>query len=77
MALRELLAAVLSVGLGLVFLTYPAAVIRIQTAGRYPTGRRGEYGTDGEPPEQWQLLVRVIGVLAILAGLAIATGFIS
>jgi len=72
MALRELLAAVLSIGLGVFFIAFPEAIIQIHTAGRYPNGRHGEYGTDGDSSRKWQLVVRGVGVLAIVVGLWIA-----
>jgi hypothetical protein len=46
MDLRTLLAAVLGVGLGLVFVAAPESVIHAKTAGRLPSDRDGEYGDD-------------------------------
>ncbi|WP_336002945.1 hypothetical protein [Halorientalis halophila] len=63
---RELLAAVLGVALGLGFLAFPGAVVRMYTAGRAPD-RHGEYGDD-EPPETWQWIARAVGVLLIAGG---------
>ncbi|MFB6173863.1 MAG: hypothetical protein ABEI39_04395 [Halobacteriales archaeon] len=65
--LRTLLAAVLGVGLGAVLVAYPDVVIRAQTAGRLPHDRGGEYG-DSAAPGRWRLVVRALGVAAILAG---------
>jgi hypothetical protein len=66
--LREALAAVLALALGAFFLAAPAAVVRAYTAGRGPSGRRGDYGTDGAPPATWQHLVRGVGVLLLAGG---------
>ena len=73
---RDVLAAVLGVGIGLFFLAYPGAVVRIHTAGRVPGDRHGEYGSDGDAG-RYTLLVRGLGVVAVLAGLyfgLVATG---
>ncbi len=68
MDFRTLLAAVLGVGLGLFFLAFPAAVVRIQTAGRRPSGRGGEYGDDAVAGK-WRRLVQAVGVALVAAGL--------
>mgnify|MGYP000668613014 FL=1 len=65
--LRTLLAAVLGLLLGVVCLVAPGAVVRVQTAGRRPTGRDGEYGTDAVP-NRWRRLVQAIGVGLVVAG---------
>lgn len=64
---RTLLAAVLGLLLGAVCLVAPGAVVRVQLAGRRPTGRGGEYGTD-TVPDRWRQLVRVLGVVLVVAG---------
>lgn len=69
MDFRTLLAALLGVGLGLVFVAYPEAVVQVHTAGRRPTGRGGEYGEDSPASERWRRLVQVVGVVAIGMGL--------
>ena len=66
--LRTLLAAGLGLALGAVCLIAPGTVVRAQTAGRRPTGRDGEYGTDAVP-DRWRQLVRLLGVAFLLAGL--------
>jgi hypothetical protein len=68
MALREALAAVLGIGLGLLFVAQPGAIVRIHTAGRRPQDRGGEYGSDRDIPERWRRLVQAVGVGCILAG---------
>lgn len=70
MALRETLAAVLGVGLGLVLLAYPQFVLRAHAAGRLPD--EGEYGSHGTPLSRWQPVVRVAGGGCVLAGLYFA-----
>ena len=69
---RTLLAAVLGVGLGLVLVAFPGAVINAQTAGRLPNERRGEYGSESTPA-RWRRVVQVVGVAFVLAGLYFAT----
>ncbi|WP_247009403.1 hypothetical protein [Halorientalis litorea] len=71
---RELLAVVLGVGVGLFFVAFPDAVVRIQTAGRVPSDRGGEYGEDGDTPQTYRVLVRGVGALTILVGLYIGAG---
>lgn len=66
---RTLLAAVLGVGLGLLFVVTPETVIRVQTAGRLPSDRGGEYGQAGQVAKRWRLLVRLIGVAVLALGL--------
>jgi hypothetical protein len=65
--LRTLVAAVLGLLLGVVCLVAPGAVVRVQTAGRRPTGRDGEYGTDAVP-DRWRRLVQAVGVGLVVAG---------
>ena len=65
--LRTLLAAVLGLLVGVVCLVAPGAVVRVQTAGRRPTGRDGEYGTDAVP-DRWRRLVQAVGVGLVVAG---------
>ena len=71
MDFRTGLAAVLGVGLGLVLIAYPDAVVRVQTAGRLPHDRGGEYGQDGDLPRRWRLLVRALGLGAVAFGLSL------
>jgi hypothetical protein len=66
--LRTLLAAVLGVGLGALLLAYPEAVIRIQTAGRLPHDRGGEYGSASSAPDRWRRLVQLLGVVVLVTG---------
>jgi hypothetical protein len=66
---RTVLAAVLGVALGVVLVAAPDAVIRVQTAGRLPSDRGGEYGSDAAVPTHWRRLVQVVGVGSLLLGL--------
>ena len=69
MELRTALAAVLGIGLGVVLLAYPEAVLRVQTAGRLPQDRGGEYGRDAETSRRLRLFVRALGAGFVLFGL--------
>lgn len=66
--LRTLLAAALGIGLGVLFVVYPQAVIRVQTVGRLPHDRGGEYGEDAASTDRWQWVVRLLGVGVLAAG---------
>ncbi|WP_415382685.1 hypothetical protein [Halosimplex sp. TS25] len=65
---RTLAAAVLGIGLGVVLVAAPEAVVRAHTTGRVPGERGGEYGTDGEPEGKIRRLVQVVGAALIAAG---------
>ncbi|MFB6084718.1 MAG: hypothetical protein ABEJ94_10785 [Halorientalis sp.] len=70
MVAREVVAAVLGVGFGLVLIAFPAAFIRSWTAGRgRPDPTRGEYGQDPTYDDKWLWAVRGLGVLVALIGL--------
>ena len=66
---RSLIAAVLGIGLGLLVVRYPDAVIRLHTVGRLPPDRGGGYGSDGSAPDRWRWAVRAAGVVFVGAGL--------
>lgn len=66
--LRTLLAAVLGVGLGLVLVAAPDTVVQVQTAGRLPSDRGGEYGQEGSVSGRTRLLVRTLGVACVVFG---------
>lgn len=68
---RELLAIVLSLGLGAVLIAFPGAFIRIQLVGRGPRDP-GRYGEDWDPPRTYTTAVRAVGLLAAGAGAYIA-----
>ncbi|WP_137284156.1 hypothetical protein [Halorussus salinisoli] len=68
MDLRTLLAAVLGVGLGLLFVAAPEAVVKIHTAGRRPPGRGGEYGEESVAG-RWRRLVQAVGIALVAVGL--------
>lgn len=65
---RTVAAAVLGLGLGALCVVYPEAVIRVQTVGRMPHDRTGDYGEDAAAPDRWRWFVRLVGVVALLAG---------
>lgn len=64
---RELLAAVLGIGLGIVIVAFPQFVVKIHTLGRGPQDRHGEFGTHAVEGK-WLWVVRAIGVLVLLGG---------
>jgi len=72
--LRTLLAIVLGAGLGLLLVARPDFVIRVQTAGRLPRDRGGEYGADAPGPDRWRSLVRLLGVACLLVAGYLAAG---
>jgi hypothetical protein len=72
MDLRAVLAAVLGVGLGLLLVAYPDAVVRAQTAGRLPEDRRGEYGAESGASDRVRTFVRAVGVVLVLLGVYFA-----
>jgi hypothetical protein len=68
-ALRTLLAAVLGIGIGILLLAYPETVIHIQTAGRIPSDRSGEYGTDAPVSDRWRRVAQLVGGASLGLGL--------
>lgn len=66
--LRTLLAAALGIGLGVLFIAYPDAIVRVQTVGRLPHDRRGDYGAESSLPNRWRWMVRLLGVGILVAG---------
>ena len=76
-AVRTLLAAVLGIGVGILLIAYPETVIRVQTAGRIPSDRSGEYGSEAPVSDCWRRVMQVLGGISIILGLyfgAIALG---
>ena len=65
---RELLAAVLGIALGAVFVAFPSVIVRVHTVGRGPHDHHGEFGTH-EIDAKWLWLVRAIGAVGILFGI--------
>lgn len=65
--LRELLAAVLGITLGIVFVVFPSFVVQVHTLGRGPGDRHGEWGDD-DVAGKWLWIVRAVGVVGILGG---------
>ncbi|MFB6299091.1 MAG: hypothetical protein ABEH65_02400 [Halobacteriales archaeon] len=66
--LRTLLAAVLGIVIGVLCLVYPGAIIRIQTVGRLPHDRSGEYGAGATTPERWRRIVQAVGLGVLVVG---------
>lgn len=75
--LRTVLAAVLGVGLGVVLIAAPGLVVRMHTMGRVPRDRGGKYGADASVPDRWLWVVRAVGALVLLVGLAIGLGAVA
>lgn len=65
--IRELLAAVLGVGLGIIFLVAPGFIIKIHTLGRGPQDRHGDFGSHAVD-SKWQWVVRAFGLGLVAAG---------
>jgi hypothetical protein len=70
--LREALAAVLGVALGVLFVAFPGLVVRIQTAGTRPDRQPGPTGEAPTDMGVWYWLIRGLGALFILGGLYFA-----
>lgn len=73
--LRELLAVVLGVLLGIGLLAAPRTALRLSVVVGPTRRRRGDYGTDDAIPDQWTWIVRGLGIvcLAIAAFIAVQT----
>jgi hypothetical protein len=73
---RTLAAAVLGIALGVVCLTAPETIVRVQTAGRLPSDRYGRSGEDADDdgseaggfPTRWIRLVQAVGVALLVGG---------
>lgn len=71
LGLREWLAVGLGVVIGLFLLVAPGAAIKLSIAGG-PRPQRGEYGSDGSPPDHYLWLVRGLGVACLGVAAVIA-----
>ncbi|MFB6104098.1 MAG: hypothetical protein ABEJ57_03295 [Halobacteriaceae archaeon] len=69
---REALAAVLGIAAGLLFVTYPGLVLRVQTAGTRPDRQPGPTGQTPELGGVWYWLIRGIGAVMLVGGLYFA-----
>ncbi len=70
---RSALAATLAIGIGLVAVVAPGAVVRLQFAAYGPTtGRHGEYGGEREIDDRLRWLVRAVGVAVLGVGVYLA-----
>lgn len=70
--LREALAAVLGVGMGLMFVVYPGLVLRVQTAGTRPDRQPGPGGQTRDLGGMWYWLIRGVGVVMLVGGMYFA-----
>lgn len=70
---RDLLAIALGVLLGLVLLAAPRTAFQLSAVGG-PQNRRGEYGADGEVPDRYLWLIRVLGLACLGVAGYIADG---
>lgn len=70
--IRDLIAVVLGVCLGLTLIAAPRVALRLSVVPGSHRGRRGDYGTDGNLPETWVWVVRLLG----LGCLVVATGIL-
>lgn len=73
---REILAAVLGIGLGILLIAYPEVFVRMQAVGRLPHDRGGEYGTTASLPTHWRRLVQLVGVGSLLVGVYLAVALL-
>lgn len=72
MDLRTLLAAVLGVALGAVFLVAPGFVVQAHTAWRRPPEKGGDYGASAQPADWLRTIVQAVGALLVAFGLYFA-----
>ncbi|MFB6112630.1 MAG: hypothetical protein ABEJ58_00850 [Halodesulfurarchaeum sp.] len=68
---RTQAALVLGVGLGLVLIAFPEAVLRVHMVGRFPHDRGGEYGRDATPSGLITWGIRAIGGVLVIVAIAI------
>jgi hypothetical protein len=73
---RDLLAAVLGVLLGLLMIAYPQVIVQVHTVGRRPR-TPGPAGPDGDTDAKWLWLVRVLGVACLGVGAVIGAGLLN
>lgn len=64
--IRELLAVVLGVALGVFLVAFPQVFLRIQLLGRLPRDRGGRYGDQSGDAGRWLWLIRALGVLCLV-----------
>lgn len=63
--IRELLAVVLGVLLGVGLVVAPRAALKLSVFVGPHRRRRGDYGADDPVPDHWTLLVRLAGVACL------------
>jgi hypothetical protein len=64
--IRELLAVVLGVALGLALVVAPRTALRLSVFAGPQGGRRGEYGEEGSVSDRWTWVVRGLGVACLV-----------
>jgi hypothetical protein len=69
--LRTLLALVLGVGLGLVLIAAPEAILRVHTVGRLPRDRTGGYGEEVDVGPRWRRGIQVLGVVLVAVAITL------
>lgn len=74
--LTEALSAILGVGFGLLMIAYPGVVLAVQTAGTRPDRQPGPAGGDSPSDDNWEHLIRVMGVVFLIGGLYFASRFV-
>lgn len=68
---RDALAVVLGIALGVVLIVAPRTVIRLSVLGGQRR-RRGEYGSDGDLPDWWAWVARALGVACLAVAAVVA-----
>jgi hypothetical protein len=63
--IRDLLAVVLGVLLGVALVVAPRTALRLSVFVGPHRRRRGDYGADDSIPDHWALLVRLAGVACL------------
>ena len=70
--IRELLAVVLGILLGVVLIAAPRTALRLSVFLGPQRRRRGDYGTDNDIPDMWTWIIRALGVACIAVAAFIA-----
>lgn len=74
--LTEALSAILGVAFGALMIAYPDVVLAVQTAGTRPDRQRGPGGEAATDGDNWERLVRLLGVGFVGGGLYFASLFV-
>jgi hypothetical protein len=65
---REVIAPVLGVGLGILFVVHPEGLARVSGPGRLPRDRGGRYGEETPLIGGWRRVAQAVGVACISRG---------